>query len=90
VSLELRQKGLTEEAIHSATAGMDEPSLAYAAARKRAGRLTNLEWNDFRKKLSDFLARRGFDYEVITPTVKRLWSETHAGQTYSSEDEEPL
>ena len=42
------------------------------------GRLKDLEWNDFRKKLSEFLARRGFPYSVIVPTVTRMWSEAHA------------
>jgi regulatory protein len=90
VSLELRRKGLADEDIRSATAGMDDEALAYAAAQKRASRLQGLEWIDFRRKLSEFLARRGFGYAVITPTVKRLWSEGHAGKEPSLENEEHL
>jgi regulatory protein len=75
LTVELKQKGLTEAAIQSATEAVDEKSLAYAAAQKRVRRLEGLEWPDFRKKLSEFLARRGFGYEVIAPTVKRLWAE---------------
>ncbi len=78
MAMELRQKGLDDETVHSALAGVDEDALAYEAAQKRLGRLKDLEWNDFRKKLSEFLARRGFPYSVIVPTVTRMWSEAHA------------
>jgi regulatory protein len=75
LTVELRQKGLAEADIKSAIEAVDEESLAYAAAQKRVRRLEGLEWIEFRKKLSEFLARRGFGYEVIAPTVKRLWAE---------------
>lgn len=77
LAMELRQKGLDDETVHSAISGVDEDALAYEAAQKRLGRLKGLEWNDFRKKLSEFLARRGFPYSVISPIVTRIWSETH-------------
>ena len=73
--VELKRKGLAEAAIRSATEAVDESALAYAAAQKRVRRLEGLEWIEFRKKLGGFLARRGFAYEVIAPTVKRLWLE---------------
>jgi regulatory protein len=90
LTMELRRKGLDDETVQTAVAGLDEPALAYAAARKRIGRLQGLELNDFRKKLSEFLARRGFSYEIIAPTVRRLWDETHAGREQYLEDEDPL
>lgn len=77
LAMELRQKGLDDETVHSAVSGVDEEALAYEAAQKRLGRLKGLEWNDFRKKLSEFLARRGFPYSIIAPVVTRAWSETH-------------
>jgi SOS response regulatory protein OraA/RecX len=49
-----------------------------------------LDWADFRKKLSEFLARRGFSYAVIAPTVSRIWNETHEEQEQSIDDEERL
>jgi regulatory protein len=75
LTVELRQKGLAEADIKSAIEAVDEESLAYAAAQKRVRRLDGLTWPEFRKKLSEFLARRGFGYEIIAPTVKRLWAE---------------
>ena len=46
--------------------------------RKLAPRFNNLEWNEYRKKLSEFLARRGFPYSVIAPVVTQIWNESHA------------
>ncbi len=77
LAMELRQKGLDNETVDAAISGVDENALAYEAAQKRLGRLKDLEWNDFRKKLSEFLGRRGFPYSVTAPIVTRLWSETH-------------
>jgi regulatory protein len=90
LTVELRQKGLTEADIKSATEAVDEESLSYAAAQKRVRRLDGLEWSEFRKKLSEFLARRGFGYDVITPTVKRLWAERGGKQNINLDDEEIL
>lgn len=90
LTVELRQKGLTEADIKSATEAVNEESLAYAAAQKRVRRLDELEWSEFRKKLSEFLARRGFGYDVITPTVKRLWAEHGGKQNINLDDEEIL
>jgi len=89
LAVELRQKGLTEAAIQSATGAVDEESLAYAAAQKRVRRLEGMDWPTFRKKLGEFLARRGFSYEIIAPTVKRLWIE-HGGRQDPDFDNEEI
>src|SRR5919109_4789802 len=87
MAMELRQKGLNEEAVSSAVAEVDDEALAYEAAQKKVARYQGLEWNEFRKKLSDFLARRGFSYSVVAPVVTRLWNEAHkAEQHYEEED----
>jgi regulatory protein len=87
--MELRQKGLDDETAQAAVSGVDENALAYESALKRANRLKGLEWGEFRKKLSEYLARRGFPYSVIAPVVTRIWNEAHAEETHY-EDEEPL
>ncbi len=79
LSWELKNKGVPEDTVQAALAGLDDDSLAHQAGQKRAARLTNLEWDAFRIKLTGFLARRGFSYPVIATAVSRLWSETHAG-----------
>lgn len=88
LALELRQKGLDDELAKSALEGVDDEVLAYEAASKRAGRFKGLDWNEFRKKLSDFLARRGFPYPVIASVVTRVWNETHAEERHFEEEEE--
>lgn len=87
--MELRQKGLDDETAQAAVSGVDENALAYESALKRANRLKGLEWGEFRKKLSEYLARRGFPYSVIAPVVTRIWNEAHTEETHY-EDEEPL
>jgi len=87
MAMELKQKGLTDEAIRSAVENVDDEASAYEAAKKRAARLKGLEWNDFRRKLSDFLARRGYSYSVIAPIVTRIWNETHADEHHFEEED---
>ena len=87
LAIELRQKGLDDEAIQASISNLDEEALAYETGLKRATRFTSLERNEFRKKLSEFLARRGFSYSVIASVVSRIWNETHADtQHYEFED----
>jgi regulatory protein len=87
MALELRQKGLNDEAVSSAVADVDDAALAYEAAQKRVARYKGLEWNEFRKKLSDFLARRGFSYSVIAPIVTRVWNEAHQDEQHYEEED---
>ncbi len=78
MKMELRQKGVAEDVIDKTLDGaVDEEYLAYQAAQRRAQRLANTDWPDFRNKLIQFLARRGFSYGTISPVVKRLWEEAH-------------
>jgi regulatory protein len=76
LSMELRQKGLDDEAIEAALSELDEDSLAIQAARKQTRKLHGLPKPDFRRKLAGFLARRGFGYSVIEPVLERVWQET--------------
>ncbi len=87
LAMELRQKGLDEETASTALNEIDDEALAYEAAQKKAARFATLEWQDYRKKLSEFLARRGFSYAVITPVVSKIWNETH-NKEHHYEDEE--
>ncbi len=87
LEIELRQKGLNHEAIQATLSDVDEDALAYEAGLKRATRFKGLEWSEFRKKLSEFLARRGFSYSTIAPVVSRIWNEMNAdAQPYEDED----
>jgi len=73
---ELRQKGVSAESIqHALDTVMDENRLAYQAGNRYARRLTDLDWELFRKRLAAFLGRRGFSYETIDPVVRQIWLE---------------
>jgi len=77
MTLELRQKGVPDEVVQEALEkSVDDEVLAYQAAIQYSRRLKKLEWLDFRKKLSAYLARRGFSYEVLEPLVRQIWRET--------------
>lgn len=73
--LELRRKGLENEVIEKAVGELDEGDSAYRAAVNKATRLTAPDFATFRRRLGDFLVRRGFGYDVVRETVERAWKE---------------
>lgn len=76
LKMEMRQKGLPEGVIDEAlAAAADEDTLAYQAGNRQLRRYAQLEWPEFRVKMGQFLARRGFSFGVISPVVSRLWRE---------------
>ncbi len=76
LQFELRHKGLDDESIQEALeSASSEDELAYQAAERKAQILAGLEWQDFRQKLIQFLARRGFSYTVSAAAVQKLWTE---------------
>ncbi len=80
LTMEMRQRGVDDEAIAQAVTGLDEDALAYQAAVKYSRRLDGLDWQAFRRKLIGFLSRRGFNYEVSAPVVRRVWEESHTNK----------
>ncbi|MCX6071237.1 MAG: regulatory protein RecX [Chloroflexi bacterium] len=72
---ELRRKGVAEEAITSAVEGVDESDAAYRAAQRFARRAEGLAEEEFIRRVSGQLARRGFDWETIRAAVRRVWTE---------------
>ncbi|MES0328706.1 MAG: RecX family transcriptional regulator [Dehalococcoidales bacterium] len=75
VSAELRQKGVAAAVIEQVTGQADDSQSAYRAAQKKAGRLPLGDYHVFRRRLGDFLKRRGYGYGVVQETVARLWRE---------------
>ena len=72
---ELNQKGIAGEIIDRMVNEIDDEKNAYRAALSRASRLSVSDYQVFRRRLGEYLKRRGFNYEVITSTVERLWQE---------------
>jgi len=77
--LELRQKGVAEEIIERVAAQVDDEASAYRAATAKARRLSTADYDGFRRRLSEYLKRRGFGYSLIKPTVERVWQECGGG-----------
>ena len=73
IRYELRQKGVDSDAIDSALEGMDEDDAAWDAAASKLDRWRNLPEDEFERKLSGFLARRGFGFSTVRRTVQRAW-----------------
>jgi regulatory protein len=75
VQLELRQKGVTAEVAQETSGEVDDETAAYAAGSKKASRLEASNYEQFHRRLGEYLRRRGFGYDVIDRSVKRLWQE---------------
>jgi regulatory protein len=73
--VELRQKGVPDRFIDLAVAHIDEEQLAYEAGKLKASKYRTDDENVFRRKLSGFLSRRGFPYDVIHSVVQKIWNE---------------
>ena len=75
IKLELRQKGVAAETANEVVADLDDETAAYEAGLKKTRVLSGLEYREFRRYLSGYLRRRGFDYGAIDSAVARLWQE---------------
>ncbi len=71
--LELRQKGVAEDIIDQVVAQVSDEDSAYRAAQAKARRLPRSDYQSFRRRLSEYLKRRGFNYGVIKHTVEKVW-----------------
>lgn len=72
---ELAQKGIEREVAQASAAEIDEEAAALRAGRKRSRTFGGLEFREFRRRLGNFLARRGFGYDVCEATIRQLWAE---------------
>ncbi len=84
---EMRAKGLPTSAIEAALVNADDTAVAGQLAAARARRLKDLPEPEFRRKLSDYLARRGIGYDVIAEAVERAWRERGGEDGLSSPSE---
>jgi regulatory protein len=67
---ELRQKGINQDVINGVLENVDELAAARRVVNKRASRWTELPDEAYRKKMSGFLQRRGFSYEIIREALE--------------------
>ena len=72
---ELEQRGVARELAEAAVVGLDDEDSAYRAGRRRLRALQGVDEATFRRRLGEFLRRRGFTLAVARRTVERLWRE---------------
>jgi regulatory protein len=73
LSYELRQKGIEREIINEVLTELDEEASAWAAIEGKMHRWRGLDQMSFRKKVTGFLSRRGFSYDIIRKTCQKAW-----------------
>jgi len=74
-SFELRRKGVANDIIDQVVGAVDDADSAYRAALSKARSLPLSDYQSFRRRLGEYLRRRGFGYEVINQTIGRMWQE---------------
>ena len=74
---ELRNKGVPSEVVSEVLeeAEIDEPDAALELARKRLGSLSSLDRQTQERRLSAYLARRGYSWDVVGPVLKQVFGE---------------
>ena len=81
IRYELKNKGISEQIIDNALTESEQDSeLAMKAASRYARRLNSVDRQAFQKRLSAYLARRGFSYGTIAPVVRDLIKKVENGQ----------
>ncbi len=73
---ELKHKGVSEEIISNILEMVDDEKACYDAAQKQWRKYKGLGWNDFRKRMVAFLARRGFNYRLANQITERIFKES--------------
>ncbi|MBX3059206.1 MAG: RecX family transcriptional regulator [Anaerolineae bacterium] len=78
---ELQQKGVSRDVMESVITEVDETEAARQAAQKQVARWQRLPGAgqlpeaEFKQKLSSYLQRRGFSYDLIKQIVNECWNE---------------
>ena len=73
IGMELRHKGVPPEIAGEATADMDDEASALRVGEKKAKSLARVDYDTFYRRLGDYLRRRGYNYDIISKTIKQLW-----------------
>ena len=79
IKKELRDKKVAAEIIEQVTKDIDDEAIAYKLGSSRVAALAHLDYPDFYRRLSSYLAYRGFSYEIIKHTAALVWQEREQG-----------
>ncbi|MFQ5471869.1 MAG: regulatory protein RecX, partial [Dehalococcoidia bacterium] len=88
LAAELRAKGVDVELADESASACDDADAAYRAGARRAWSLSKQDHESFRRRLGNFLLQRGFDFEMSSRTVSRLWAEVN-GEAASETTDRP-
>jgi regulatory protein len=80
IKKELRDKKVAAEIVEQVTKDIDDEEMAYKLGSSRLPSLAHLDYPDFYRRLSSYLAYRGFSYEVIKHTAALVWQEREERQ----------
>ena len=81
IAWELRQKGIDQATIDATLETVDDSDGAYEAAQKRWPKVAAVQPAlQRRQKLSEYLARKGYDYNTIEEAIERVEREMATGQ----------
>ena len=75
IKYELMAKGISGETAIEAINDLDDSANAYKAGLKKARLMVSLSYEEFRKRLLNYLKWRGFSYQIINNVIDRLWNE---------------
>jgi regulatory protein len=75
IEKELRDKKVAEDIIEQVTRDINDEDIAYKLGLSRLPALAHLDYPVFYRRLSSYLAYRGFGYEVIKRTAALLWQQ---------------
>jgi regulatory protein len=81
IEKELRDKKVAAEIVEQVIEDIDDEATAYELGRSRMSALARLDYPGFYRRLSAYLAYRGFSYQVIRDTAARLWREKEDGRS---------
>lgn len=89
IRFELKNKGVSDQVIDNVLEDcMDDGELALRAGQKYARKLDPIDRVEFRKRLSAYLARRGFSYGTVAPVVQSLMNSQLEYQLENQDNEE--
>lgn len=87
---ELRQKGVEASVIEASLAAVNDEETAYQAALKRWPRVAGVQpERERRRKLSEHLARHGFDFDTTQSAVERVEREMREAAEQDSTSRSP-
>lgn len=79
IERELGDKRVDAEIVAQVTQDIDDEEIAHKLGSSRLASLAHLDYPNFYRRLSSYLAYRGFNYQVIKRIASLLWQEKEQG-----------